>query len=173
MKFSVFLMLCLFPLALAASPLKGGEGQPIAIDADSLEVIQSERKAIFQGDVEAVQGDMTLKSSKMTVFYGDAGAKQSNVGAMGALSRIEVDGNVQMYTTGESATAVRGIYDALQDRVFLFGNVVLKRGGNVLNGSKLEYSLKSGSSVLSGGAGGSTPQSSGRVRGVFVPSEKE
>lgn len=152
--------------------------QPIAIDADSLEVLQSESKAIFQGNVKAVQGDMVLQSNVMTVFYGapkGTGTAPSQ-GAFGSLSRIDVSGNVRMRTTGESATAARGIYDAIANKVFLFGNVVLKRGGNVLKGSKLEYSLVSGSSVLSGGVGAnSTPSASSngsRVRGVFLPGAK-
>lgn len=172
MKFTTSLALFLCLIGSVAHAVVGSK-QPIAIDADSLEVIQSERKAIFKGDVKAVQGAMELQSRQMTVFYSDNKAEQSTVSAMGALSRIEVDGDVRMKTKGESAIASRGIYDAAQDKVFLFGNVVLRRGNNVLNGSKLEYSLKTGGSVLSGGTGGNTPQSSGgRVRGVFVPNEK-
>ena len=66
---------------------------PIAIDADSLEVIQSENKAIFKGNVVAKQADMTLRARQMVVFYGQR--EQAKDSAMGSLSRIEVDGNVR------------------------------------------------------------------------------
>lgn len=42
---------------------------PIAINSDALEVIQQERKAIFTGNVVAIQGDVRLNAEKMTVFY--------------------------------------------------------------------------------------------------------
>lgn len=143
---------------------------PIAIDADTLEVIQSKRQAIFNGDVVAKQGDMTLFSDKMIVYYNQS--KENNDSAMGALSRIEVAGNVRMKTSDESAKGNKGLYDAERNKVFLFGNVVLKRGSNVLNGSQLEYNLQSGTSLLTGGVKGTAKSSSGRVRGIFVPSKE-
>jgi lipopolysaccharide export system protein LptA len=148
---------------------------PIAIDADSLEVIQNENKAIFKGNVVAKQSNMTLRSQQMTVFYGQE--KAGTLEAMGSLSRIEVNGNVSLVTPTESATSNYGLYDAVRDKVFLTGSVVLKRGGNVLNGSQLEYNLATGSSMLSGGASANTPpldgEKGGRVRGLFVPDKKE
>ncbi len=146
---------------------------PIAIDADTLEVIQSERRAVFDGNVVAKQAEMTLRSGRMIVYYGDSGKQTDTVSSLGSLSRIDVERNVHLKTPGESAQADRGVYDALRDKIFLYGNVVLRRGNNVLRGTKLEYHLKTGSSVLSGGASGQVPTSSGRVQGVFVPNQDE
>lgn len=156
--------------ALAAPALKRA---PIAIDADSLEVLQEEGKAIFQGNVVATQDTLTLKASRMSVFYGD-GAKNADDGsasALGSLDRIDVEGNVELRTPDESAQSASGMYDAKKNTVFLFGDVTLRRGGNVLHGSRLVYNMEHGKSVLLGAAGGdaSAPSSSGRVRGVFVP----
>ena len=56
----------------AASPLGGfgGRGkEPIKIDADRLDVFDRENKAIFAGNVVAVQGDSTIRCSTMTVHY--------------------------------------------------------------------------------------------------------
>jgi lipopolysaccharide export system protein LptA len=166
------LMLAYVTPAFAVGALKGDA--PIAIDADNLEVIQSESKAIFSGNVVAKQDSMTLKSATMTVHYGAKPA--GSTAAFGSLSKIEVVGNVSLVTPTESATSQRGLYDAVANKVFLMGKVVLKRGGNVLNGSKLEYNLTSGTSMLTGGVSGSgAPDSSGtgRVRGLFIPEQKK
>jgi lipopolysaccharide export system protein LptA len=171
MRILISLLLLLLCAALPLHAAKVVEKSPIAIDADTLEVIQSQRKAIFNGNVVAKQGDMTIYSDTMSVFYNEA--KSGGESAMGALSRIEVIGNVRMNTTDESAQGNKGLYDAERNKVFLFGNVVLKRGNNILNGSTLEYNLTSGTSLLTGGASGSgtaaKSSGKGRVRGIFVP----
>ncbi|MBE7203950.1 MAG: organic solvent tolerance protein OstA, partial [Parafilimonas terrae] len=56
----------------------GGGKEPIKIDADRLDVFDKENKAIFAGNVVAVQGESTIRCATMTVFYKrgkDAGEK--------------------------------------------------------------------------------------------------
>ncbi len=66
----------------------GGGKDPIKIDADRLDVFDKENKAIFAGNVVAVQGESTIRCSSMTVFYkrgreagdkdkGDAGGQEA------------------------------------------------------------------------------------------------
>ncbi|MGY2049267.1 LptA/OstA family protein [Methylobacterium sp. JK268] len=43
--------------------------EPIKIDADRLDVFDRENKAIFAGNVVAVQGESTIRCSTMTVYY--------------------------------------------------------------------------------------------------------
>ncbi len=47
----------------------GGGKEPIKIDADRLDVFDRENKAIFAGNVVAVQGESTIRCSSMTVHY--------------------------------------------------------------------------------------------------------
>ena len=47
----------------------GGGKDPIKIDADRLDVFDLENKAVFAGNVVAVQGDSTIRCSTMTVTY--------------------------------------------------------------------------------------------------------
>ncbi|WP_018261166.1 LptA/OstA family protein [Methylobacterium sp. WSM2598] len=52
--------------------------EPIKIDADRLDVFDHENKAVFAGNVVAVQGESTIRCSSMTVHYQrnrDKGAK--------------------------------------------------------------------------------------------------
>ncbi len=54
-----------------SAPTLGGNGKPIEITADRLVVNQQDRVATFSGNVDAVQGDMSLKANEIKVFYAD------------------------------------------------------------------------------------------------------
>ena len=109
----------------------------------------------------------------------DASAKPEDVmpgggvaqGSMGAITRIDVQGNVFVATPEESAKGDTGDYDVESHVIHLFGpRVILTRDKNILRGTALEYNLVTGRSLLTnnGTAVGGAP---GRVRTVFVPNE--
>ncbi len=157
---------------------------PIEISSDSLEVLQHENKAIFKGNVVAVQGKIRLKADEMVVHYRQK-SEQQNVpksqpqggsaqGAMGAISLIEVLGNVLVATPEESAKGDKGDYNVDTKLLHLFGgNVILTRDKNILRGTMLEYNLTTGRSVLTNGSDVVGGKSSGRVHTVFVPGQEE
>ena len=136
--------------------------KPIDIEAETLEVRQSENVAIFQGDVEAVQGEMKLTSDTLTVHYREAEGGQGNLG----VSRIEAVGNVVITSPEAKAEGQRGVYVLEAGRINLAGGVVLKLGNNVVQGETLTMDLTSGVSRVSGG-------DSTRVKGLFVPEDEE
>ena len=170
----------------AAEPAKSiaaGGDKPIEISADSLEVIQPEQIAIFRGNVIAVQGDVRIKSEIMRVFYTkkdsaeapQPSATPSPAPGGGAISRIEVEQNVQMATPEEAASSRKGEYQVDGKLITLTGDVVLTRGQNVLKGEKLVYNLGTGKSLLTAAAAsgeGKTHAPAQRVRGVFMPNSK-
>lgn len=169
MKKLVFSGWCLLFSAflIAATPFSGSNSKaPIDIEADSLEVIQPQKKAVFSGNVVAKQSGMTLKANKMTVYYSGTDTKSNSI------SKIDVEGNVFLATAKETARGAAGNYDVVRNFVTLTGGVVLTRDKNVLKGSTLEYDIKNGTSKLIGGVS-ATGQSSGRVRGLFVPEDKK
>ena len=135
--------------------------QAIEITADTLEVRQSENVAVFQGDVNAVQGDMVLNADMLTVYYREAQGADGNLG----VSRIEAEGNVVVTSPEETAKGQSGVYDVEEARIDLAGDVLLNRGNNIIEGQTLTMDLASGVSRVSG-------TSSGRVRGLFVPDEE-
>ncbi len=143
-----------------------GSRQPIEIEAQALEVLQQEKKAIFSGQVRAKQGNVNLKADKMTVFYSDKTEKSA--GANNAITKIEVAGNVLLSTPQESASGSYGVYDTVRNLIVLEGNVVLTKDRNILKGNRLDFDIDKGHSKLDGGVS-ATGQSGGRVRGLFVP----
>ena len=66
------------PRAAAAAPgpaalqeqKEQNQDQPIQIESATLEVRDKSKMATFSGDVQVVQGDMTIKCQTLVVFYG-------------------------------------------------------------------------------------------------------
>lgn len=144
--------------------------QPIEIASDNLEVVQDQNQAIFTGNVIAKQGQLTVKSDRMVVFYHGSGeGAASTAGAMGeGIYRIECYGHVVFVRPEETAQGDTAVYDVDADTIDVVDNVLLTRGQNVLKGTKLNYNLTSGRSVLQGG-GTIASGGKGRVQGLFIP----
>jgi lipopolysaccharide export system protein LptA len=152
----------------AGNPLTGGGGGkgPVSIEADSLEVRDKDKMAVFNGNVIVTRGTTTMRASHINVMYrGEVqpGAVASG-GAAGKAGQnirsIEMQGPILVSQPGQQATADRGTYDAATETVMLEGNVVLSQGNNVLKGPKLFIDLKTNRARMDG-----------RVKGILVPSE--
>ncbi len=162
---------------------------PVEISADNLEVLQNESKAIFKGNVIAVQGKIRLNADKMIVHYKQNGSQPGQPAqpapkpapastadaqsAMGAITLIEVEGNVFAATPEESAKGDKGNYQVDEKMLHLTGdNVILTRDKNILRGTELEYNLETGRSVLTNHGTKVNGPNGGRVHGVFVPNSE-
>ena len=138
--------------------------KPIEISADSLEVKQDENIAIFTGNVDALQGDIRLRASQLTVHYRSGEGGEAGVNA---ISRIDASGSVFITSGRETAQGEAGVYDVENSLITLIQNVVLTRGENVIRGDRLVLDLATGQTRVDGGESG--PRSGGRVRSLFVP----
>ena len=93
----------------------GSSKEPIKIDANKLDVLDKDNKAVFSGNVVAVQGETTVRCSVMTVFYEGRGqggtprpaqpAAQGQGGNDGAIKRIECSGPVTVVSKTQAATS--------------------------------------------------------------------
>lgn len=164
-------------------PAFGNSKEPIQIDADKLEVFSKENRAVYSGNVIAVQGETTIKSATMIVYYerenanapqgGDAVKPDAASEAAAAaapsggtqLKRVEAKGGVTVISKDQVATGNEGVFDRSANKIILTGNVALSQGENVTKGDKLVYDTVNGVAVVESGA------SAGRVRGVFVPGD--
>ncbi|WP_246685632.1 LptA/OstA family protein [Methylobacterium sp. WL103] len=167
----------------AASPFgaMGGGKEPIKIDADRLDVFDRESKAIFAGNVVAVQGDSTIRCSTMTVHYKrgkdkdaakkDAGAeaeeKPKDAAGMGenGIQKVDCAGPVTVVQKDQVATGDSAVFDQAAKRIVLTGNVVLSQCQNVTRGQRLVYDMNTGRANMD-------PVPGGRVSALFVPGEK-
>ncbi len=149
----------------------GNSKEPVKIDAGSLQVLDKEQKAIYKGDVVAVQGQTTLRCSTLTVFYmqqkDKANAPKADTAQGGnAIKKLNCDGPVSVVSTTQTATGDYGVFDAEHDLVTLTGNVVLADCENVQQGDKLVYNTKTGIANV-------TNAGNRRVQGVFTPGSQE
>jgi lipopolysaccharide export system protein LptA len=170
---AVLLALAL-PAAAWAQGIPGQDkSKPIEIIADTLTVDQDKDIALFTGDVEAVQGDMTMTSDLLRVFYSQAADAAAPAGGTDqSIRRIEAEGNVHLASPNDTAEGDRGVYDVPEAKVRLDGNVILTRGDSVVKGDSLEMDLNTNISTVRGkpDAGGRREQ---RVRALFVPEKKK
>ncbi len=136
---------------------------PIDVTADALELVQSENKAMFTGNVEATQGELKLTAQEVALYYNqDAKDDQQPI------DQVEANGGVVMTTLQDRVTADRLVYKINEAKIYLLGNVLLARDGNQLGGETLVIDLITGYSRIEGGAASGTGK--GRVRARFNPS---
>ncbi|HMI20408.1 MAG TPA: LptA/OstA family protein [Sphingomonas sp.] len=153
-------------LAQGFSALKGHDSNaPIDISSDHIEVQDRADRAIWVGNVHAVQGDMTMDAARMTVAYTHA----TTPGADPQIQRIDASGGVTVVSPTERAKGSFGIYDLNRKLITLIGGVTLTRGTNVVNGARLVIDMNTGRATVDGNAvaGGTTAASGGRVTGHF------
>ena len=179
--------------ALAEKPAKkdspfgnigGGGKDPIKIDADRLDVFDRENRAVFVGNVVAVQGESTIRCSTMTVYYKrgkdsaakDAASKDASADAgaeapapknpaENGIQKVDCAGPVTVVQKDQVATGDHAVFDQDAKRIVLTGNVVLSQCQNVTRGQRLVYDMNTGRANMD-------PVAGGRVSALFVPGEK-
>lgn len=142
--------------------------QPVRINADSLEVRDRDKVAVFAGNVLVTQGDTTLRSKDLLVYYEGSVGGQASGGPQtgtdpaqkGQIRKLEAAGGVVVKTKEQTATGDSGTFDMKSNTVTLVGKpVVLTQGPNVIRGQKLVVDLVTGVSRFEGG----------RVESLIVP----
>ena len=128
--------------------------KPIKINSATLEVRDKDKMATFAGDVHLVQGDTTLRSKTLVVFYDDdaaskpagppVGATQAGTQQNQQIKRVEAKGNVIVTQKEQIATGDNGLFDMRANTITLLGNVVISQGPNVVRGEKLTVDMTTG-----------------------------
>ena len=146
--------------------LRSNSDKPIDIEADSLEVLDGEKRAIFNGNVKASQGGMTLRTRKLAVSYS---GEQGLSGSSSKITRIQATGKVLITTeTDQTATSDSADFEVVKQVMTLAGNVVLSQGENVIKGDRLVIDLKTGRSRFENEG---QPTTGKRVIGTFTPGQ--
>jgi lipopolysaccharide export system protein LptA len=150
------------------SALKGhNSNAPVDVSADRIEVQDRADRAVFVGNVHAVQQDLVLDTPRLTVAY-TGGTGGNNV----QIQRLDASGGVVVKSPSETAKGDIGIYDLNRKLITLLGNVQLNRQDNQVNGQRLVIDLDSGRAVVDGGPPG-VNSSGGRVTGHFTVPQRQ
>jgi lipopolysaccharide export system protein LptA len=153
--------------------------QPIQIEAASLEMRDKKKEATFSGNVKVVQGDTTMTSKTLVVFYDSAAApantssansksaKSSTMqsatpgpGGSSSIRRLEARGNVVVTQKDQVVTGETAVFDTKANLVTMLGGVVLTQCKNVLKGDRLMVDMTTGVSRVE--------SDSGKVQGMFI-----
>lgn len=173
------LLLALAGLPGPALAQIGGQGGPMDISADRLETFDTERRAMFSGNVDAAQGEANLRSDALEVIFAPRTGNTTGTGASwGEIDRVIATGDVFYVTPNEIARGERAVYQLTAQTIVMTGGVTLRRGENVIEGDCLVVDLATNNSQINAPAcTGETPagtdQNTGRVRGVFFPATSE
>ena len=146
--------------------------QPIRIEAASLEMVDKNKEATFLGDVKVVQGDTTMKSKILVVYYDNTAASQPAGSATPAASatapiksttpgpegsssirRLEAKGSVVVTQKDQVVTGKTAIFDTATNLITMQGGVVLTQCTNVLRGDRLVVDMTTGVSRIESDSG--------------------
>jgi lipopolysaccharide export system protein LptA len=129
----------------------------VNIEADSMEVLDDQKRAVFTGKVDAVREDVTLHADKLVVDYVDTpqqdGSKKTEV------THLEATGHVVIITDKQTITGQWAKMDVKANNLTVGDDVTVTQDKTVMKGKLLQVNTKTKHSELTGG----------RVKGSFVP----
>ena len=147
------------------SALKGHDSKaPIDLAADRAEAQDRSDRAIFAGNVVVKQGELTLRTARLTLAYANTDGIDIN--------RIDASGGVTVTSPSETARGDFAVYDLNEGLITMVGNVRLERQGSFLSGGRLTIDLDTGRAVMDGGLRG-VNQAGGRVTGRFTVPKRQ
>jgi lipopolysaccharide export system protein LptA len=151
----------------ADKPLLGqhNSSASITIDSDSFQADLNGKTGTWSGNVIITQEDMKLRAN--TVRMTTVNEKADKILASG---HVVVDSPKTGTVTGDN-----GVYNVVPRTVLMTGNVVMKKGKDVMRGAQLTVNLATGQAVLGGGVKGQIPgntQGNTRVQAVFTPNSQ-
>jgi lipopolysaccharide export system protein LptA len=155
--------------------------QPIQIEAAALEMRDKKKEATFSGNVKVVQGDTTMTSKTLVVFYDSTpapapapaasskAAKSAPIqsatpgpGGSSSIRRLEARGSVVVTQKDQVVTGETAVFDTRTNLITMLGGIVLTQCKNVLRGDRLFVDMTTGVSRVE--------SDSGKVQGLFIQS---
>jgi lipopolysaccharide export system protein LptA len=116
--------------------------EPIQIVSDKMEAFNEKKIVVFSGNAVATQGDIKLKTDRLSFYYKKTNEKKEKIGkleveATGDLDRIEAKGHVVITQKEIAATGDEAVYYQDNARIVMTGNPVLQEGKNVIKGCRV------------------------------------
>ncbi|MFZ0613557.1 MAG: LptA/OstA family protein [Desulfobacterales bacterium] len=136
----------------AGTPEKNAPPAAVEITADKLVNHGDKDYAEFSGNVEAVQGNFSLRSDTLKIFYQrspTAGTK--GLSEADSIEKIEAIGQVKIASDNRRAETQRALYRLKEDVIELIGeNSLITDGKNTLTGSKITWYRRTGDITVAG-----------------------
>lgn len=123
---------------------------PIHIEADRMSSSQKSNSVVFTGAVSAKQGDITIRSDKMTVHYSEQKGKKNQKNPTQQVEKLICVGNVEVTRAEWLGTSKKMVYLSNKRQVILTGNAKAWQDQNMVSGEKIIYYLDEGRSEVIG-----------------------
>ncbi len=128
--------------------------QPIQIEAASLEMRDKKKEATFSGNVKVIQGDTTMTSKVLVVFYESSGQGAAQAApAPGATAKTAAKQAPAQSAPMQSSTPGPGGASSIK-RLEAKGNVVVTQKDQVVTGDTAVFDTKTNLITMLGGGGG-------------------
>jgi lipopolysaccharide export system protein LptA len=140
-------------------PQAGGLGNkqnPILITSDRMEVDRQKNILIYQGQVVAIQGDMTMRSDKLTTYFDPDLQQIKEAIAEGKLVQVNQGDRV--------ATGTKAVFDGVTQTMTMTGNPMMRQGNSQVTGEKIIYFMAEDRMIVESGK-------DRRVEGTIFPEE--
>lgn len=148
----------LVPLAaVGPAAAQSPKSKEVIIEADRMEIIEAEKRAIFTGKVDAKREDVHLTCNRLVAVYSEV--KQSDGSTKNEVTHLEAEGSVTIVTKNQTITGEWAKMDVEADKLIVGGKVKVVQGQTILEGELLNVDLQADKSEMTGG----------RVKGSFVP----
>ncbi|MCL1981187.1 MAG: lipopolysaccharide transport periplasmic protein LptA [Proteobacteria bacterium] len=145
---------------------------PISIEANRMVSQENKNSVVFSGKVDARQGNLTIKSDEMSVFYAEnKGAPpqgQQNDQPANQVEKLICTGNVKISRGDWLGAGERMDYFARERKAILSGNARAWQGQNMVSGKTIVYYLDEKRSVVEPDSGANN-----RVRAILHPESKQ
>ena len=107
---------------------------PISIKSRTLEAteVNGNRRLVFSGDVNVVQGDLTMTSDRLTADY-PKGASEP--------SRLVAQGSVRIIQGNQEARCDKGTFQRAEELLLCCGHAELRSGASRVRGKCIEFDL--------------------------------
>ena len=146
--------LALLPQARAQTAVNAGA---VDIEASEMEILETDKRAIFRGDVVAKRPTDTIRCAEMVVYYVDV--KQTDGSSNTEVDKLDCKSAVTITTTTQTITGDLAVFQLRQNLLDVTGNVKVVQGKTVIRGPHLTVDLKTKHTKMSGG----------RIKGRFIP----
>jgi lipopolysaccharide export system protein LptA len=132
--------------------------QPIQIVSDRLDAYNEKRMVVFSGNAVATQGERTIRSDVLTLYYKEekkpavpsAAPSNAESEGPGELERVEAKGHVTISEGDRIVTGEEGIYEQDAQKITMTGNAVLREGANIIRGDKVVVFLNENRGMVEG-----------------------
>ncbi len=168
---SALVALMLGVVCIGAHAERADRDQPVNIEADRVEIDDQKKEAVFEGNVVLTQGTLMLKADRIIVDQDETGFQSGIAFGSPAYFRQKREG-FEDFIEGE---AERLEYKGKEEKVELFVNAKLKRGGDEVRGNYISYSALTEFFEVMGKEPGSSAEGSsgGRVRAIIQPRKND